>query len=169
MRVIDIWSICSGLQIISPKQFKIIRCCSINIKDISLIDPFVDFYSVEITLPGQIKTLIGHWVIENNISTTIIGSVGIVIVVKSFILIGKTNHAIISKVSIHNYAMIGVPSPQFNPSIIIYQNISSNLNGSCSTTISYLKNSSIYIQASDRKSTRLNSSHVRISYAVLFL
>src|SRR5690554_669543 len=146
MRVIYIWSISSGLLIISSKQSKILRCCSINIKDISLIDPFVDFYSVEITLPGQIKTLIGHWVIENNISTTIIGSVGIVIVVKSFILIGKTNHAIISKVSIHNYAMIGVPRPQFNPSIIIYQNISSNLNISGTVIITYSKDASIHHQ-----------------------
>src|SRR5690554_2347506 len=144
MRVIDIWSICSGLQIISPKQFKIIRFCSINIKDISLIDPFVDFYSVEITLPGQIKTLIGHWVIENNISTTIIGNSGVIRIG----LIGKPNITIVRKITIYNKAMIGISSPQFNASIIIYQNISSNLNGSCSTTISYLKNSSIYIQAS---------------------
>src|SRR5690554_2309821 len=140
MRVIDIWSICSGLQIISPKQFKIIRFCSINIKDISLIDPFVDFYSVEITLPGQIKTLIGHWVIENNISTTIIGNSGVIRIG----LIGKPNITIVRKITIYNKAMIGVPNPQFNASIVIYQNIASNLNISGIVIITYSKDASVH-------------------------
>src|SRR5690554_1157792 len=142
MRVIDIWSICSGLQIISPKQSKILRCCSINIKDISLIDPFVDFYSIKITLSGQIKTLIGHWVIENNISTTIIGNSGVIRIG----LIGKPNITIVRKITIYNKAMIGISSPQFNPSNIIYQNISSNLNISGIVIITYSKDASIHHQ-----------------------
>src|SRR5690554_2984427 len=140
MRVIDIWSICSGLQIISPKQSKILRCCSINIKDISLIDPFVDFYSIKITLSGQIKTLIGPWVIENNISTTIIGNSGVIRIG----LIGKTNITIVCKISIYEFAMICFDNSQFIAFIFIYQNIVSILNNSCLIIISYYKDVSFF-------------------------